>query len=191
MGARQYVPALGRFLEVDPVEGGVTNAYDYPADPINQLDLSGESVWRWIAQAVKSIVRAIFPKTTKSGRVVFKKADTPASSIGRINSWAAKPMTKSQLDKALARGQSRQSLHHVFDNPKHYLRPKTLGATSEAEAMKKLIESVGQLPPGIYSARAGTQIYRSFNGWRISIEGYVTPDGVFKISTAYVVGLNR
>lgn len=41
MGARLYVPTLGRFLQVDPVEGGVDNDYMWPTDPVGLNDVSG------------------------------------------------------------------------------------------------------------------------------------------------------
>ncbi len=43
MGARSYVPRMGRFLQPDPVEGGSANAYAYTyGDPVNTSDPSGE-----------------------------------------------------------------------------------------------------------------------------------------------------
>lgn len=42
MGVRLYDPALGRFLQADPIEGGSANDYDYVnGDPVNSLDLAG------------------------------------------------------------------------------------------------------------------------------------------------------
>ena len=44
MGARSYVPQLGRFLQPDPKPGGSANAYTYTfGDPVNSSDPSGES----------------------------------------------------------------------------------------------------------------------------------------------------
>lgn len=43
MGARSYVPQIGRFLPPAPRPGGSTNAYAYTfGDPVNMFDPSGE-----------------------------------------------------------------------------------------------------------------------------------------------------
>ncbi|WP_076985575.1 PA14 domain-containing protein [Actinosynnema sp. ALI-1.44] len=56
MGARVYLPVLGRFLQVDPVSGGSANDYDYvDADPVNGLDLAGTFSWK---SAVKVATKA-------------------------------------------------------------------------------------------------------------------------------------
>ncbi len=43
MGARAYIPQLGRFEQTDPQPGGFANAYAYTDDdPVNESDSTGE-----------------------------------------------------------------------------------------------------------------------------------------------------
>lgn len=43
MGDRPYQATIGRFLQIDPIEGGCANNYTYGfGDPLNHPDLSGE-----------------------------------------------------------------------------------------------------------------------------------------------------
>ena len=58
MGARQYSPRLGRFIEQDPIEGGSANDYDYVGgDPVNRLDVTGTICWSCAARRVGNLVR--------------------------------------------------------------------------------------------------------------------------------------
>ena len=62
MGQRVYVPALGRFVQVDPVVGGSANGYDYAnQDPTSFSDPSGKrdsSTMDWLGVALVAVASA-------------------------------------------------------------------------------------------------------------------------------------
>ncbi|MCM3778173.1 hypothetical protein [Microbacterium hydrocarbonoxydans] len=70
MGVRLYVPALGRFLQVDPVEGGVDNDYVWPTDPINSNDLTGEFDWLLALDVVSTAIMFIPGVGTAAGLAI-------------------------------------------------------------------------------------------------------------------------
>ncbi|MFI5934036.1 LamG-like jellyroll fold domain-containing protein [Actinoplanes sp. NPDC051494] len=76
MGVRVYSPTLGRFLQVDPVDGGSCNDYDYVcADPVNRFDLDGKACWSWARRAcgvAQRAGRAAVSAGRASGRFVVK-----------------------------------------------------------------------------------------------------------------------
>ncbi|WP_422732959.1 LamG-like jellyroll fold domain-containing protein [Micromonospora sp. WMMD558] len=58
MGVRLYSPGIGRFLQVDPIDGGNATAYDYCAgDPVNCTDLDGKWGWGSIKKGLSKVAK--------------------------------------------------------------------------------------------------------------------------------------
>lgn len=109
MGARQYVPGLGRFLEVDPVEGGCANEYAYVSgNPVTQFDINGMKCYAITYTLVhySEPVRKLDYKVRRSGRylLVFKIYD-----VG----YNAGKFTATNLRTKQTRGAYAEGVHDV------------------------------------------------------------------------------
>jgi RHS repeat-associated protein len=105
MGARSYIPTIGRFLSSDPIAGGSANAYDYGnADPVNQFDPSGSApygydkacdrgiincqvkleLWMWSRVGGRMGVRMRWRTNREAGGIMLESV--------RIDYWVDEPM---------------------------------------------------------------------------------------------------
>ena len=83
MGARIYDPALGRFLQVDPIEGGSCNAYDYVCgNPVGLTDLDGQKVGPH--QAKRCALPWNINKCKRSFRTYRGKAEKAGDGVGSL-----------------------------------------------------------------------------------------------------------
>ncbi len=140
MGARVYVPSLGRFLQVDPIEGGTLNAYVYSHDPVNADDYSGQFLP--IIVAIVHVAVRVVPVVVRVVQAVDKAAKIAraAAAAQRAAQAAARAAEAARKAAAAARAYAQrlaqQAIQRAAQNAKFATKSSK---TKPANTVKKSV----------------------------------------------------
>jgi RHS repeat-associated protein len=162
MGARSYVPQVGRFLQTDPVAGGSANAYAYTfGDPVNSSDPSGQFVPGWFKGAGEVVAKEVLEAeaarqaaAAAAAVAAAQAAATPSGGSGAstgggsVSAGGGGPIASAAsfglLKKILKKLLNRCTLYGSFSFSIECNSWNTWDPTPSAKFLEKALSSLGQ-----------------------------------------------
>lgn len=117
MGARPYVPILGRFVSVDPVDGGTDNNYVYPTDPVNSFDTNGEFFWVGAQVVIRVVVHFAAKQAAK--KAAQEAAKRAAQQAAKRAAEAARKRAAHAFNKMISATSNKIARGHAFKKHAH------------------------------------------------------------------------
>jgi len=90
---------------------------------------------------------------------------------------------RNQLDQAFSSANNKNKLHHIFGKEEHGFSGLVERSGGEEQALRRIVDSLADVDD--LPIKGQFEVARKIYGQNVTIRGFVPPDGVPRIGTAF------